>query len=134
MTILELYVGLNAGDSTNGLTMINILINKIIETSSWSINSDLFTEYIEPTEAPKSMGPSTTQQILTYSESSKRTHPETVSQVKGGYEDAKVFDFSQVGRQTGTVLLHWLMFSNGIPNFCSSENIEFPVFFNPFCN
>lgn len=71
------------------------------------------------------MGPSTTQQILTYSESSKRTHPETVSQVKGGYEDAKVFDFSQVGRQTGTVLLHWLIFSNGIPG-----NIEFKgVFF-----
>nr|XP_022332448.1 limbic system-associated membrane protein-like [Crassostrea virginica] len=46
----------------------------------------LLYEYIEPTEAPKSMGPSTTQQILTYSESSKRTHPETVSQVKGGYE------------------------------------------------
>ena len=120
MTILELNVGLNAGDSKNGKTMTSI-INKIIETTSWNINSDFFTEYIVPTEAPKSMGPSTTQQILTYSESSKRTHPETVSQVKDGYEDAKVFDFSQVGRQTGTMLLHWLIFSNGISNLCSSD-------------
>ena len=106
--------------------MTSILINKIIETTSFSINSDLFTEYIVPTEAPKSLGPSTTQQILTYSESSKRTHPKTVSQVKGVYEDTKVFDFSKVGRQTGTVLLHWLViFSNGIPNFCFSKIFQF---------
>lgn len=75
------------------------------------------------------MGPSTTQQILTYSESSKRTHPETVSQVKGGYEDAKVFDFSQVGRQTGTVLLHWLIYQIFVPQ----EILNFQGFFlKPF--
>lgn len=55
----------------------------------------LLYEYTVPTFNPSPVKPSTTPHILTYSESMKRTHPETVSQVKDASGDTKIFDFSK---------------------------------------
>lgn len=50
---------------------------------------------------PSPLGPSTTPHVLSYSETMKRTHPETVSQIKNDIGDTSyIFDFS---KQTGLI-------------------------------
>lgn len=68
-----------------------------------SIHSFLFIELTVPTTSyPSLLRPSTTQHVLTYSETMRRTHPETVSQIKGDFGETKIFDFS---KQTGQLRL-----------------------------
>lgn len=59
----------------------------------------LFVEYTVPTFNPSPLRPSTTPKVLSYSETMKRTHPETVSQIKNDFEDTKIFDFSKLTGQ-----------------------------------
>ncbi|XP_062611769.1 protein amalgam-like [Saccostrea cucullata] len=57
---------------------------------------------MDPTQKPRSSSLTSTTQVLTYSDPAKRTHPETVSQVREqGNGDTKIFDFSKIGRQKG---------------------------------
>lgn len=59
----------------------------------------ILSELTVPTTSyPSLLRPSTTQHVLTYSETLRRTHPETVSQIKGDFGETKIFDFS---KQTG---------------------------------
>lgn len=56
----------------------------------------ILSEYTVPTFNPSPLRPSTTPKVLSYSETMKRTHPETVSQIKNDFEDTKIFDFSKL--------------------------------------